>query len=430
MCPAARLWRSLCWTALLAVFSTSFAWAAPAGFPTQVRVGHTTGDQWEPALAADGSGHIYILYPQYVTVPGCPHCPVPTMTLVVSTNNGATWETPRDLAPLGTSQFDAQIVVDPLDRKTVYAAWLQNDKHDVIIARSVDFGENWSVVLAGRNSGELDKPVLAVRGRDVYAAYNLASSVFIAASHDGGTTFTTTVVNPRTRRGWAQVGGATVDAAGSVYLSWAAYQRGEEHGQGPVELYVSKSTDTGKTWTDTLLDTSGAPPECATDECGWAYLGAQITIASDTAGTLFALWNAGPAGSGSERIYFSTSTTGGSTWSRRADVSRAAPGTMHAFPTIVAGAEGDVRIAWMDTRNAPLWNTYYRNSTNGGATWSAETRLSSYVPGFSYIERDGFKFPFGDYFSMNIDGRGDTHVVWGEGLTYESPGSIWYTHGR
>jgi hypothetical protein len=96
----------------------------------------------------------------------------------------------------------------------------------------------------------------------------------------------------------------------------------------------------------------------------------------------------------------------------------------------VAGAEGDVRIAWMDTRSAPLWNTFYRNSTNGGATWSAETRLSNYVPGFSYIEPEGFKFPFGDYFSMNIDGRGDTQVVWGEGLTYESPGSIWYTHGR
>src|SRR4029077_4753210 len=112
-------------------------------------------------------------------------------------------------------------------------------------------------------------------------------------------------------------------------------------------------------------------------------LGAQITLASDTAGTLYALWNAGPARSNAERIYFSSSTTGGATWSPRADVSRAGPGTAHAFPTVVAGTAGDVRIAWMDTRNAPLWNTYYRNSTNGGATWSPETRLSNYVPGFA-----------------------------------------------
>jgi hypothetical protein len=351
------------------------------------------------------------------------------MTLVVSTNNGASWETPREIAPLGTSQFDAQIVVDPLDHKTVYAAWLQNDKHDVVVAKSLDSGESWTVVLAGRDAGDLDKPVLTVHGRDVFVAYNHASSVLVAASHDGGTTFTTTLVNSRTRRGWAQAGGATVDPAGWVYLSWAAYQRGEEHGQGPVELYVSRSSDNGKTWNTTLLDVSGAPPECATDECGWAYLGAQITIASDSAGTLYALWNAGPGGSSAERIYFSSSTTAGATWSQRTDVSRATFAT-HAFPTIVAGAAGDVRIAWMDTRNAPLWNTYYRNSTNGGATWSPETRLSSYVPGFSYIEPEGFKFPFGDYFEMSIDSRGDSQVVWGEGLTYESPGSIWYTRGR
>jgi len=285
---AVKVWKSLFWVAVLAACSAQ-AWAAQPGFPPQVRVGHTTGDQWEPALAADGLGHVFILYPQYVTVPGCAHCPVPTMALVVSANNGTTWEKPREIAPLGTSQFDAQIVVDPLDRKTVYAAWLQNDKHDVVVAKSVDLGDSWTVVLAGRDAGDLDKPVLTVHGRDVFVAYNHASSVLVSASHDGGTTFTTTLVNARTRRGWAQAGGATVDPAGSVYVSWAAYQRGEEHGQGPVELYVSKSPDNGKTWNTMLLDVSGAPPECATDECGWAYLGAQITIASDSAGTRAAI---------------------------------------------------------------------------------------------------------------------------------------------
>jgi hypothetical protein len=102
----------------------------------------------------------------------------------------------------------------------------------------------------------------------------------------------------------------------------------------------------------------------------------------------------------------------------------------HAFPAIVAGNAGDVRIAWMDQRNSPLWNTYYRSSSNGGATWGEETRVSGYVPWYRYIGEEGFRFPFGDYFGMAIDNHGDTHVVWGEGMNYQSPGSIWHASGR
>jgi hypothetical protein len=77
-----------------------------------------------------------------------------------------------------------------------------------------------------------------------------------------------------------------------------------------------------------------------------------------------------------------------------------------------------------------LWNTYYRGSTNGGATWGPEVQLSSAVQGYSYIFTRGFRFPFGDYFGLAIDGDGATHAAWGEGLDYKSPGSIWYTQGR
>jgi hypothetical protein len=84
----------------------------------------------------------------------------------------------------------------------------------------------------------------------------------------------------------------------------------------------------------------------------------------------------------------------------------------------------------MDARNSPLWNVYYRSSTNGGATWSGESKLSSYVADYSYILPGGFSFPFGDYFEMDIDNRGNTQAVWGEGLNYDTPGSIWYTSGR
>jgi hypothetical protein len=179
-----------------------------------------------------------------------------------------------------------------------------------------------------------------------------------------------------------------------------------------------------------LMDVSGAPPDCGAYRCEWGYLGAQITMTSDSAGTLYALWNSGATDKSPQRIYFASSTTAGDTWSPKLNVSTAPSSVEHAFPALAAGDAGDVRIAWMDTRNTPLWNVLYRSSTNGGATWSSESRISSYAPGYRYIRAKGFSFPFGDYFSIGIDNQGQTQAVWGEGLNFRSPGSIWYSSGR
>ena len=189
-------------------------------------------------------GTIYVLYPQYLGVPGCPACPSPTMILQVSRDRGATWGAPRQIAAPGTGQWDAQIVVDPVDGRTVYAAWLQNGKSDTVVAKSDDFGDTWSVVVADRTNAGTDKPILAVRGPHVYVGFNHSQKVWVSSSHDGGRTFTSSNVNPNAKLGWSLAGGGTVDPAGNVYFSWAGY---EQNGgaNGPVNLYVSKSSDGG-----------------------------------------------------------------------------------------------------------------------------------------------------------------------------------------
>ncbi|HKN73069.1 MAG TPA: sialidase family protein [Terriglobales bacterium] len=411
----------------------SLAWAAAPQFSGQRRVGLTSGDQWEPAVVADGSGRIYVLYPHYGSVPDCKRCRVPAMLLVASNDNGKSWQTPQAILETNSGQFDAQIAVDPADRHTLYAAWLQNGKRVVILAKSVDFGATWAFAIAVRSEVELDKPALAVRGQSVYVAFNHEEEVWVAASQDGGRSFTPTRVNTESRPGWSLLGAATVDPAGNAYLAWASYSKAGG-ARGSVNLYVAKSADGGKAWSATRLDVSAAAPGCEDEECGEGYLGAQVALASDADGTLYALWNAGSSSLGPQRIYFSSSTNGGENWLPRVGVSSAEPGVEHAFPTIVAGNGGDVRIAWMDQRNSsgnsPYWNTYYRSTSNGGATWGEEIRISGYVRGYRYIGKEGFRFPFGDYFGMAIDNHGDTHVVWGEGMNYQSPGSIWHASGR
>ena len=419
----------------LVLFSAQAALAVSA-FTPQIRLGYRMGDQWEPAMAADGHGHVYVLYPQYGTTPGCATCTAPSMNLLVSEDNGVSWHSSRTLLPFPTGQYDPQIVVDPVDRQTLYASWLQNNKRDIVVARSLDSGRNWSFSWAERGREETDKPVLTVRGADVYVGFNREETFLVAASHDAGQTFRAAVVNPNAEPGSSLAGGATVDPAGNIFFGWTAYAR-EQMTTRAVSVYISRSSDGGRTWNTLLLDQSSAPPQCEAQGCGNGFLGAQIALASDSAGALYALWNAGAVNGGPEQIFFSSSTTAGATWSARSSVSAAGPGVEQGFPAIIAGAPGDVRIAWMDTRSSEaghpeltLWNTFYRASTNGGATWSNETQLSRPVRNYDYILSSGFRFPFGDYFGLTIDVEGNTHAVWGEGQNYKSPGSIWYTHAR
>ena len=73
------------------------------------------------------------------------------------------------------------------------------------------------------------------------------------------------------------------------------------------------------------------------------------------------------------------------------------------------------------------------SSTNGGATWSAEAKLSRYVPGYPYeyaTPRDGFAEPYGDYFELDVEGAGVAHAIWGEGPSYVGPGNVWYARGH
>jgi hypothetical protein len=336
-----------------------------------------TGEQWEPAVAADDSGHIYILYPQIGVVPDGP-ADLASIMLSLSKDGGLTWEPSRALTPPISSQSDPQIAIDPGDDRTVYATWLQNGGRDVIVAKSTDFGQSWSLALATRSPDPVEKPVLAVRGRDVYAAFTFGNTLWAAASHDGGISFTFAVKVLESPLNGALTGNGTVETSGNVFFAWEGYV-GERSTNPQAHLFLSKSSD-GRIWSTMLMDISGLPAGCRAYRCEWGYLGAQIVVASDAGGTLYTLWTSRPPQIAtleqkSERIYFAASTTGGMTWAPRQDLSTAPLGARHVLPFIAAKAAGEVRVGWMDSRRSPRWTGYIRTSTSGGAVWSDEEAI-------------------------------------------------------
>ncbi|HEX9039326.1 MAG TPA: sialidase family protein [Ktedonobacterales bacterium] len=407
--------------------------ASVTGFTTQARLGFPAGDDWEPAMAADRFGHVYALYKHYDVTgqTSCASCDLHVL-LQVSGDRGATWSQPRAIDPetVQGGQYDSQIAVDSADGKTVWAAFLQNSKSSIAVMKSTDFGQTWSRPIIVENlQRSTDKDILAVRGSTIAVAYNAVQKVYAAVSHDGGATWTNSLIsNGGNQLGWSLAGGGGIDSLGNIYFSFDGYtQNGQA--KGPVNLWTSVSRDGGGAWTINNIGVSGAPYPCG--NCGFAFLGAQITMEIGSDDTVYILWSStvDQTDYAPERIYFARSTDHGATYSTRQDVSLAPQGVEHAFPTITTGATaGDVRIGWMDTRISGKWNVWYRASADSGATWSGETRVSGYVPGYSYLTTDGFGLPYGDYFSMAVDSAGSTQITWGESSSYAGPGNIWTAH--
>jgi hypothetical protein len=423
------------------VFGATAASAATPTFTFPTQLGFQQGDDWEPSIAADRYGHVYAFWNHYGDDPRCPGCASPHMEIQVSSDGGSTWGPARPLIQTAIEHHDPQIVVDPIDGRTVYTGFMQGSKSSMYVAKSTDFGDTWDVNLVETLERGTDKDILAVRGDYVVLVWNAVMKIYASVSHDGGDTWTTVNIAPSTtsQLGWSLPAGGAIDSKGNAYFAWSGYE-GNGKPSGNVNLYVTKSSDGGQTWTTKVIDVSGAPPPC--DCGGWAYWGAQMALAVDGQDRVYVLYNASGAKFGLNRMFFRRSTNGGNTWSARQDVSRAPTGSNNLFPYVVAQGDGDVRIAWQDDRNGfdsggddsdARWNTYYRSSTNRGGAWSSEAQLSRFVAGYPYkfaTPKDGYLEPYGDYFELDIDPAGVTHALWGEGPSYAGPGNVWYARGQ
>ncbi len=409
--------------AVAALVVVSTAAIASPGFAAPTRLGYPAGDDWEPAIASDGLGNVYVLVTHFGGVPGCAACASPTMMVQVSHDGGSTYTAPAPLTVSGDAQYDPQVKINA--QGTVFVSYLLGK--DTVVQRSTDLGATWTsptAVNVGIKQGATDKDGLAVDGSNVYVGFDVAQRFFVAVSHDSGTTFTVAAMNSNTL-GWPLNGGATVGPDGSVYLVWELVHKSGQ-AQGPQDVAVTVSHDHGATWSLSYVD-QGLPPGPSCNLCGWDFMGTGSAIAVDGAGTVYVIYNAPLVNNGAPYVWLRSSLDGGQTWSSRQLISTAVPGSWHAFPGIAAGVAGDVRIDWMDNRTG-AYNVWYRSSSNGGASWSSDIQISQFVAGTSYITAAGFAFPYGDYTTINLDPSGHVYLAWGEGPNYLGPGNVFVNH--
>ena len=132
-----------------------------------------------------------------------------------------------------------------------------------------------------------------------------------------------------------------------------------------------------------LIDTSAAAPGCEDEECGEAYLGAQIALTSDADWHALRSLERGPYPSVPQRIYFSSSTDAAENWLPRASVS--------SRPRAWSMLSRQSPPAITATFASPGWTpaTLLTGTPITAALQTAarlgrrETRVSRYVPGYS-----------------------------------------------
>jgi BNR repeat-like domain len=408
---------------------------ARASFTPEVKFSAHQHDDWEPAIAADDSGHVYWATTRYGGRKACKTCPDPAIVYRRSDDNGFTWSEPRFLCrcPGVEGQHDPVLVAD--DQGRVFAVWM-ND-WVVNFARSDDFGFTWA--RNGAVQGTLrygDKPWIGASadGDDVYIHFNAPNSLgaegsadpYAVYSHNAGETWSLPHVAAVTTR-YFFADGLTVTPDGAAFAAVTAPRNDQ---RGDILLLLVRSLDGGRHSKTLPIARSRMQRRCPPFAgCpAVAFLGARVAVASDDDGRVYALWTANRKPAGPGLVYLRWSDDRGATWSAPRQLSGVPGRVNHEFPMIAATGDGDVRVAWMDNRTG-RWNTWYRRSVDGSATWSALQHLSNRVGGAPYKSPAGFRFPYGDYGMLAIDSDGNTQATWGESRSYVGPGGSWYARG-
>lgn len=168
-------------------------------------------------------------------------------------------------------------------------------------------------------------------------------------------------------------------------------------------ILFRKSLDGGATWqtTRTAFTTSaydfGGPPRLPF----MPQIAVDDSPTSPYSGSLYVTW---PRATGAEAdVYLAYSRDGGATWSAQIKVSDDASGRRQAMPTVGVAPNGRVDVAWLDQRLTPsadLWTAFIAHSTNGGATWSANRQAQELPLDQAWsFHQDGSIF-IGDYIGI------------------------------
>jgi len=284
----------------------------------------------DPGLVADANGNFYAVILSYIST-SQPNA----LYVLKSTNGGLTWG-PRVTVVDNVSGYFEDKELIGCDRSTspyrgyLYVPWARFGTNvQVMMCRSTDGGASFQAPVAVSSAGAVQWPVPAVgpNGELYVAWYNYSDIMQFNKSTNGGASFT----------GIRTIQNVTF---GFGYLN------------GSIGTFSYPVID---------VDITSGPRR------GWVYC-----VYTDTE----------QGASGITDMYFTRSTDGGTTWSSPVRINDDTLGNRRDqfHPWMTVDPLGTIHACWLDRRLDPanmMMDCYYTRSTDGGATWLRNERVST-----------------------------------------------------
>jgi hypothetical protein len=356
----------------------------PVGWTEDIRLSNdTTFPDYYPSIAVDQE-NVHIVWFYFW---GTPQVPGQSDIVYVNSNDaGQTWSNRQILSP--GDPIDVQnpdIAVNGSDN--IHMVWHDTrgiSNFEIIYCNSTDGGITWSdskmiSVDDGKNS---EAPLIGVSNSNIHviwvdSRHSSESSppnteIYYVRSTDGGITWDDGLGNVGVERRltnapYASAPRGIVVTGNTIHVLWSDGRNGISRG----DVYYKRSLDNGATWEDGLgnINQDRRITTNSTD-----HIASSIAVSGSTIHTV---WT--DAIGSNYYLYYRNSTDNGATWGAIKLLVGPFPGT--TYKPRLAAYNNTVHIVWMDMRDdGSTREIYYKNSTDGGANWNPDLRLT-YSPG-------------------------------------------------
>jgi Dockerin type I domain len=348
-----------------------------------------------------------------------------------SFDGGTTWT--RGTIATNVACCDGQAVWDTFGN--LFVVYINNSVNQINVILSTDGGVTFSAPLTV-GTGSIDQPSIAVGNGSVWVDWNQSGSMVARGAPVTGLgvwgPFNAQQAIPSATGSFGGIAVGPGPNGGKVIVTYQS----PTGGQGPSTIYANVDADG--------LGAGGFGPRItvtSTNVGGFDYIPAQSERSIDAEAGM--VWDAtgGPFNnriylvyteepvneSNDTEIYVRTSTDDGGTWTAPVRVNDDPLGPIRSqfLPYIVLDrTTGTVAVGFHDCRNdngvpgpggtnnipnddAEYYGTY---STDGGATWATNVRLSG---GFSNATASGNGIDFGDYVGLDAH-AGKLYTVWAD----------------